>query len=115
MIPGLGGMNPKQMQKLMNQMGIKSEELQAERVVIEKSDGSKIVIESPSVTVIEMGGQKSFQIAGNTMEEKAGAASTPEDDAAFVMKETGCSLEQAEKALREAGGDIAKAILSLEK
>ena len=118
MIPGLGGMNPKQMQKLMNQMGIKNEELQAQRVVIEKTDGTRIVIENPSVTAIEMGGQKSFQIGGNVKEEGApagGAGSAGEDDAALVMKETGCSREQAEKALAAADGDIATAIMALQK
>jgi len=114
----LGGMNPRQMQKLMAQMGIKNEELEAKKVVIEKPDGSKIVIDDPSVTAIEMGGQKSFQITGEAREEKAGegaAGAGGEDDAALVMKGAGCSREEAEKALREAGGDIAKAILSLEK
>ncbi len=57
-----GKMDPKQMASLMKQMGIKNEEIEAERVIIEKADGSKIIVESPSVQAIEMQGQKSFQI-----------------------------------------------------
>ena len=39
MFPGMGKINPKQMQGLMKQMGISQEEIEAERVIIEKSDG----------------------------------------------------------------------------
>ena len=48
MIPGLGGINPKKMQGMMKQMGIKQDEIEAERVVIEKSDG-RIIIENPKL------------------------------------------------------------------
>ena len=125
MLPGLGKMDPRQMTRLMAQMGIKNEEVQAERVVIEKKDGGRIVVENPSVTAIEMGGQKSFQVAGEVREEEGGAgggaggggsgAAGGQSDAELVMKEAGCSREEAEKALADAGGDIAEAILALEK
>ncbi len=105
-----GGMNPKQMQSMMKQMGIKSEEVKCARVVFEKEDGSKFVVENPSVTLIEMQGQKSFQVAGVILEEEAGVK---EDDASLVMKETGCSRNEAEEALEDCGGDLAEAIMKL--
>ena len=111
MIPGLGGMNPKQMQQMMRQMGIKADELKAVRVIIEKEDG-KLIIENPSVTQIDMQGQKSFQIAGNVREE---AALPSEDDVKLVMESANSTKEEAESALKEANGDIAEAIMKLKK
>jgi len=110
MIPGMGGMNPKQMQKIMQQMGIKSEEVKAKRVVIEGEEGN-IVISEPQVIAIEMQGQKSFQVTGK-IEEKKGPS---EEDVRLVAGQTGASAEKARKALEESGGDIAEAILKLKK
>lgn len=109
-----GKMDPKQMASMMKQMGIKNEEVPAERVVIEKTDGSKIVIESPSVQSIDFQGQKSFQVSGKISEEAGSAAKENEKtDVDIVMEECGCSREKAQKALDDANGDLAETILSL--
>jgi nascent polypeptide-associated complex subunit alpha len=106
MIPG--GMDPKKMQALMKQMGIKSEEIEASKVTIEISGGA-IIIEEPQVTKITMQGQSSFQVAGKIrMEEKASS-----EDVRMVMEQAGCTEEQAKEALERSGGDIAQAILNL--
>ncbi len=107
MIPG--GMDPKKMQAIMRQMGIKSEEIQSRKVVIETESGQSIIIENPQVTQITMQGQKSFQIAGDVKVEDNSSA----DDIKLIMEKTGCSEEAAKEALEKAGGDIAQAILSL--
>ncbi|HEV8289331.1 MAG TPA: nascent polypeptide-associated complex protein [Candidatus Norongarragalinales archaeon] len=99
------------MSRLMSQMGIKSQEIPSDRVTIEKRDGGKIVIENPSVTAIDMQGQKSFQIMGTVKEE----AERTESDADLVAREAGVSRAAAEKALEESGGDIAEAIMLLEQ
>ena len=106
---GLGGMDPKKMQAMMKQLGIKSEEVDAERVVIEKSDG-KIVIENPNVTKVNMQGQDSWQITGEAHEEEEGIK---EEDIKLVAEKAGKSEEEAKKALEEANGDIAEAIMKL--
>jgi nascent polypeptide-associated complex subunit alpha len=104
-----GGMDPKKMQALMKQMGIRSEEIAALRVTIETSDGKTIVVDKPQVTKITMQGQASFQIAGDIrVEEKSSA-----EDIKLIMEQAGCSEEQARDALEKNGGDIAQAILSL--
>ncbi len=110
-----GKMDPKQMASMMKQMGIKNEEVPAERVVIEKTDGSKIVIENPSVQSIDFQGQKSFQVSGKTREEAGGAAAKEKEktDVDIIMEECACSREKAQKALDDANGDLAEAILSL--
>lgn len=102
-------MDPKKMQALMKQMGIKSEEIEAVKVTIETASGSAIIIEEPQVTKITMQGQASFQIAGNVrVEEKSSS-----DDVKMVMEQTGCSEEDAKAALLKSNGDIAEAIVSL--
>lgn len=112
MFGGLGGMNPKQMAGLMKQMGINSEQLEAEKVVIELKDGRVIVVENPNVMQIEMKGEKSFQISGKILEEKTGGQKE-KSDVDIIVEETGVSKEEAEKALENAKGDLAEAILKL--
>lgn len=111
MFPGLGGVNPKQMQAMMRQMGINQEEIDAAEVTIKKSDGSKIIIENPSVQKITMKGQSSFQISGDIKEESAEAFS--EEDMKLVAEKTGKSKAEAKKALESTNGDIAEAIMQL--
>lgn len=106
-----GGINPKKMQAMMKQMGISQEEIPAEKVTIEKTDGSKIVIENPSVAKIEMHGQETFQISGEIKEETA-EVEISDSDVQTVMEKTGCSKAEAQKAL-EKTGDLAEAILDL--
>ena len=103
------GMDPKQMQKLMKQMGIKSEELAATKVTIELKEGGRLVIFEPNVIQIEMDGEKTFQIGGKLHEEKDAG----EDDIKLVMESAGCSREEAMNALKDTGGDIAEAIIHL--
>ncbi|NOZ82686.1 MAG: nascent polypeptide-associated complex protein [Euryarchaeota archaeon] len=101
-------MNPKQMRKMMKQLGMEMEELEAERVIIILKD-RKIIIDSPEISVIKVKGQKTYQIAGPEHEELL----IPEDDVKLVAEQAGVSEEEARKALTEAGGDLANAILRL--
>ena len=111
MIPGLGGgMNPRQMERMMQQMGIKSEEIEATKVIIELKEGGRLVIFEPHIMTIEMKGEKSFQVSGKVTEEQEAG----EDDIKMVMEAAHCSREEAIIALRETGGNIAEAILHLE-
>ena len=110
MLPGMGGMDPKQMGKLMQQMGIKSEEVSANRVVIER-EGGKIVIDEPQITKISMRGESTYQIAGKIREE----ASISADDVKMVAEQANVSEDEAKKALEGAGGDIAEAIVKLQE
>lgn len=109
MLPGIGGMDPKQMGKLMQQMGIKSEEVSANRVVIER-DGVNLIIEQPQITKISMKGESTYQIAGQIKEE----AAISDEDVKMVVEQAKCSTEEAKKALEAANGDIAEAIVKLQ-
>lgn len=103
--------DPKKMQAVMKQMGIAQNEVSASRVIIEKTDGGKIIIENPSVTKIKMQGNESFQISGevNEVDEEEGFSG---EDIKTIMEKTGCSEEDAINALEETG-DLAEAIMKL--
>ena len=105
-----GGIDPKKMAAMMKQMGIKQEEIPAERVIIEGSD-KKIIIENPNVQKIVMQGQESWQITGTARDENVEEGVT-EDDIKMVMEKTGASEKEARAALEETG-DIAEAIVKL--
>jgi len=109
---GLGsGLDPKKMQGMMKQLGMSQEEIDALRVIIEKNDGGKIVVENPSVAKISFQGNESFQISGDVKEEGAGFEIS-EEDIATIMEKTGSTKTGAKKALEETR-DIAEAILKL--
>ena len=103
------GMDAKGMGKMMAQMGIKTEEIDAAKVVIELKEGGRLVVFEPQVVQIDMKGQKSFQVSGKVSEEQDAG----EDDIKMVMEAAGCSREEAQNALRETNGDIAEAIIRL--
>jgi len=108
MLPGL---DPKKMQAVMKQMGISQNEIPASKVTIDKIDNTRIIIENPSVTKIQMQGQESFQVTGDVKEETS-APIISEDDIKTIMEKTGCSEERAKKTM-EKTSDLAEAILEL--
>jgi len=101
--------NPKQIQKAMKRMGIQSEEVDAEEVLIRCRD-KNIVIREPNVSKIKMGENETFQIMGEVSEVPKEKFS--KDDVKLVMEQTGCSEEDALKVLDETK-DMAEAILKL--
>lgn len=103
-------MNPRKMKKMMRQMGMEAEELDATEVIIKLTDG-EIVIENPTVTVITAMGQKTYQVVG---EEKT-KTTIPEDDIKLVAMQANVSEEEAKKALEKTDGDLAEAIVLLGK
>ena len=104
--------------RMMQKMGMKMDQISDVSAVIIKTVSKDIVIDEPSVTVINMQGQTMYQIAGGRVSE---AESQPQpvqpvasdSDAQLVAQQTGKSLDESRKALVDAGGDLAKAILSL--
>ena len=114
MIPGLN-MDPRQMKMLARQFGVnlKTEEIPAKRVIFDLGD-RKMVIENPSVTAMEIQGQKTYTVTG-TINEDAGETEIPKEDIEMVSGQTGKSKKEAEKALNESKGDIAEAIAKLKR
>jgi len=102
------GINQKQIEKVMKQMGVKQETIDADEVII-KTPEKNIVVKNPNVVKVNMQGNESFQITGDISEGYS------EDDVKTVMEQGKCSREKAVKALEKSNGDLADAILSLEK
>ena len=104
--------DPKKMQAMMSQMGIKQEEIDAKRVIIETSE-NKIIINNPSVVKINMQGQDSFQISGDISEEEKIEEDNLNEDIKTIVEKTNCSEDEAKQALEDAEGDLTEAILNL--
>jgi nascent polypeptide-associated complex subunit alpha len=107
------GMNPRKVQQMMKQMGIQQQDISAEQVII-KCEGKDIIITNPSVAKVNMMGQETFQISGTITEQAADT--TPdisEEDIKTVMDQASVDEETATKAIDDANGDLAEAIMNL--
>lgn len=110
MIPN---MNPRMMKQAMKRMGIKQEEIDATEVII-KTKEKEIIITEPQVSKVNMMGQETFQVVGKAhVREKSAETDTSKEDIKTVAEQADVSEKDAEKALKEAKGDIAQAILKL--
>lgn len=109
MVKMMPGFNKKQLEHAMKQMGVKQENIEAEKVIIKTRD-KNLIIENPEVTKINMMGQESLQITGKIIEEDLEKFN--KDDVKTVMEQTGCSEKEAIEALEETE-DIAEAIIKL--
>jgi len=107
-------LDPKKMQGMMSQLGIKQEEIDASEVIIKCPDRS-LVINQPSVIKMIMQGQEMFQITGNVEEQTAKERQymPSSENIETVAKKADVSEKKAKEALINADGDLAKAILGL--
>ncbi|QLD86658.1 nascent polypeptide-associated complex protein [Natronomonas halophila] len=132
MFGGGGGMNPRKMKQMMNQMGIDLTEIDAEEVIIRTED-EELVFHDADVQEMDAQGQKTYQIVGEPdtrprgegsteteeVEEAGGdpeIESTPEfsdEDVEIVARRAEVSPEKAREALEETG-DLAAAVQQLE-
>jgi alpha-NAC-related protein len=115
-----GAMNPKKMQAMMKQLGISQQEIDASRVIIEKNDNSKIIIENPSVLKVNMSGQETFQISGDISESENSVEENEEDkskklqeDIETIVEQTNISKEKAAIELEKHDFDLAETIIAL--
>lgn len=115
-------MNPREQKRMMQRMGMNMDSVSdVEQVIIRTAD-KDIVIDEPEVAILQVQGQKMYQIIGGQVSEQASSlrgATAPtkpafsEEDVQLVADQTGKSLDKAREALKEADGDLAKAILLL--
>ncbi|NPA75317.1 MAG: ubiquitin [Euryarchaeota archaeon] len=107
-------MNSREMRRLMRQL--KAKEIDAYQIIIKARDGD-YVIEDPQIMAMEVQGQKMLQVIGEMKKiekaEEEEKAPFSDEDVQLVMQQTGCSEEKARKALEEAGGEPAEAIISI--
>ncbi|MEJ2242394.1 MAG: nascent polypeptide-associated complex protein [Candidatus Bathyarchaeota archaeon] len=111
-------MNPRNAKRMMQRMGMNMGEMPDVEEVIFKTSNKEIVVENAQVAVIDMGGQKIFQVTGEVneraLEGQEGGLAIAEEDIQLVADQTGKSLEDAKRALESSDGDLAKAILLLQ-
>ena len=117
--------NPREAKRMMQRMGMSMDNVEDVQQVIIRTPSKDIVIDQPEVAILNMGGQKMYQVAGGTVTERAPGTATAaaagakafvvsEEDARLVADQTGKSLDEAKRALEECEGDLAKAILLLQ-
>ncbi|MCD6093008.1 MAG: nascent polypeptide-associated complex protein [Candidatus Aenigmarchaeota archaeon] len=104
-------MNPLKMQKMMKQMGMKMDEIDAKEVIIKCAD-QEIVLQNPQVIITEIMGKKVYQISG---EEIRKTKEPKEEDIKIVMDQTGKDRDTVAQKLKELNNDLAKVILELKK
>jgi nascent polypeptide-associated complex subunit alpha len=116
-------MNPREQKRMMQRMGMNMDSVPDVNQVIIRTPTKDIVIDEPEVAILQVQGQKMYQVIGGQVSEQAPgkltsvAAAKPtftDEDAQLVADQTGKSLEKAKEALEECGGDLAKAILLLQ-
>jgi len=100
---------------MMQRMGLSMEGIPDVEEVIIRTAKKEIIVNNPEVAVLDLHGQRIFQVTGQiTEKEIEKKMEIPEEDVRLVADQTGKSMEEAEKALEETGGDLAKAILLLQ-
>ena len=116
-------MNPREQRRMMQRMGMNMDTVADVQQVIVRTSTKDIVIDEPEVAILQVQGQKIYQVIGGQVSEQApsarasGTVAKPaftDEDAQLVADQTGKSLEKAKEALAECGGDLAKAILLLQ-
>ena len=109
--------NPREAKRMMQRMGMSMDSIPEVNQVIVKTATKDIIIDEPEVAMLNMQGQKIYQIMGGRVSEKAVVVekklAIPDEDIQLVAGQTGKSVEEAKKALEESAGDLAKAILLL--
>ena len=123
-------MDSRNARRMMQRMGMQMNELSGVTRVIIQSPGKEIVIDQPTVTSINVQGQKMYQVlGGKTIERTPQAAvaqglapvgvekpavQVPEEDVLLVAQQAKVSMEKARETLAKCDGDLARAILMLQ-
>jgi len=107
-------LSPREARRMMQRIGLNMNQIDVEEVILRTRD-KEITIENPEVAVLDVQGQRIFQIIGGEMTEKPKIKKIviPEEDVQLVAQQAKVSLEQARAALEETKGDLAQAILLL--
>jgi len=106
-------LRPREIRRMLNRMGIEASELEGVARVIIETEEKRIIIDEPRVSIMEMGGERIFQILGGSVSEEVleEEVEFSEEDVQLVAQQAGVDMEKAREALKRTGGDLAKAIL----
>jgi len=111
--------SPRQTKRMMQRLGMKIDEVSNVKKVVIETDTKKVTIETPEVAIMEVQGQKTFQIVGGKIKEKKLSGKKddviiPDEDVQLVVTQTGKPINEVKTALKETQGDLAKAIILLQ-
>ncbi|MFX1561937.1 MAG: nascent polypeptide-associated complex protein [Promethearchaeota archaeon] len=114
------------MERQMRKSGIDFQQLEGVTEVLIRFPDKELVLTSPQVMMMRAQGESVYQIIGESTERapteaaEVGDVEEPivepqftEEDVQLVASQANVSEEEARNALREAGGNLAKAIISL--
>lgn len=138
MLPGMGGMDPRQMAMMMRKMGIEVRDIERVEEVVVRTREREYRFAKPTVSVMKAQGSETWQVQGKPRVVELGEAkpapaapaptqtpadtgqaataapvAIPDEDVAMVMEQTGKDRATARKALEATRGDIAEAIVRL--
>ncbi|MFC7020058.1 MULTISPECIES: nascent polypeptide-associated complex protein [Haloarcula] len=140
MFGGGGGMDPRKLQQMMEQMGIDMEDIDAEEVII-RTPEEELVFTDAEVQLMAAQGQKTYQVVGEPESrardgtssvadeteaeadddesdeadtESSGPVTISEGDIELVAMRAGVDEETARQALEDNDGDLADAVDQLE-
>lgn len=104
--------------RMMQRMGLNMTALPDVQEVVVRTSTKEIIIENPEVSVLDLQGQRIFQVAGGEITEKAAErearkVTIPDEDVQLVAQQANVGLDKARAALEETNGDLAQAILLL--
>ncbi|RLI30515.1 nascent polypeptide-associated complex protein [Candidatus Bathyarchaeota archaeon] len=115
-------LSSRELKRIMGKFGVNTKEVEDVKEVILKTSTKEIIIQDPMVTLLEVQGQKIFQIFGEKVEEKTlseelkpleGDEKISDEDVLLVAQQANVDFEEAKAALKECKGDLAQAILML--
>ena len=104
----------KQMERQMKKMGMKMEDLKGVTEVIIRFEDKELIIDDPSVSLMNIMGQETYQIEGKSREvELDYEIEIPDEDVEMVANQANVSADEARQALEDCKGDLAEAIMKL--
>ena len=109
-----GKINPREANRMMQRMGMQVQQLDEVTKVIMETPTKRIIIDNPEVATVTVQGQTVYQVGGGTMREE-GIGGGSDEDVKLVASQAGVSADEAAKALRQSGGDLAQAIILLKQ
>ena len=127
MIPG-GPRNERQMQMMMRRLGMTTEAIDGVEEVIIRTKETEHVFKAPEVTIMTVQGTRTYQVVGAPVVRPRTAATSsagalaaapaaptgpPEEDIELVMGQAEVGREEAIRALKEADGAPAEAIMKI--
>lgn len=102
------------MRRMLDRMGLNMNELSNVQEVIIRTAEKEIIIKEPMVAELKAQDSTIYQVIAGDVEERAIERKRfSDEDITLVMQQAGVSRDVAVKALEDADGDLAKAILSL--